>query len=186
VNLPPKKLTARLAANLTNPFKRLSGQRPLLWAVILYFAILLAIPGHTIFQYYYTLITGELYKIQVSLYDPYDPFRGRYAAIFPVNPPPANSAYAVLDKDPEGFAIITSRHDTKPTAGTYVKNLEISRYYMNEKQAPQADRLLWDIDPDKDLLYVTVAVRDGRYVIKGMYLNDIPIETYLDTAIQSN
>lgn len=67
----------------------------------------------------------------------------------------------------------------KPKTGQYVKNLQFDRYYMNEKMAPEAERLQRNLDFNKDTIYLLVRVKNGDYVIQGPYINDIPIEQYI-------
>ncbi|GHV57245.1 hypothetical protein AGMMS49579_22840 [Spirochaetia bacterium] len=150
-------------------------------ACVFYLVILLGVPGFLVFNHYNILTTGELYKFKVQPYDPYDPFRGRYVAI---RQPSFNASgsgpYALLEKDTEGFARIASRQETKPNDRVYAKNFDISRYYMNEKLAPKVETLQRKIDTETDQMYVQVAVKNGGYVIKGLYLNGTPVEELVE------
>lgn len=146
-----------------------------------YFVCLLAVPIMLIISHYSILLTGDIYKFDVTPYDPYDPFRGRYAAINLRDRADTKGSgeYFIIEKDVHGFGRIVERQITKPDEGVYIKNFSIRRYYLNEKLAPRVDRLNWTINPDSDSLYVTVAVKKGRYVISGMYINDVPVEEYV-------
>lgn len=147
-----------------------------------YFVIQLVVPGYVVYRHYDTLNTGVDYKFEVMPYDPYDPFRGRYVALDTVASTRYHEGeYAVLGTDSNGFATITQWALEKPEGEEYVKNLEISRYYMNEKMAPEAERLQRSLDVETDKMYVIIKVKNGHYVIQGLYLNDVPIEQYLGT-----
>jgi uncharacterized membrane-anchored protein len=150
-------------------------------ACVLYLAVLLGVPGFLVFNHYHILTTGDLYKFEVRPYDPYDPFRGRYVAIRPANfNAPGSGPYALLEKDAEGFGRITARQETKPRSGAYAKNFDISRYYMNEKLAPKVETFQWNINDETDKMYVQVAVKNGGYVIRGLYLNGTPVEELVE------
>ncbi|NLT58276.1 MAG: GDYXXLXY domain-containing protein [Clostridiales bacterium] len=149
-----------------------------------YFILQLALPGQLVCRHYHTLRTGESYKFQVRPYDPYDPFRGRYVALMPDLGPQGDrrGEYALLGRDADGYAVVTGWRDERPAEGPYVKDLQLDRYYMNEKMAPQAERLSFDLDLEQNAFYLLVKVRQGRYVIAGLYVNDTPIEQYLVNA----
>lgn len=72
------------------------------------------------------------YDFKLSLYDPYDPLRGRYVrldSVMEVTLPGTaenefaygDRIYASLERDPEGFAEITGLHKTPPANGDYIK-----------------------------------------------------------------
>lgn len=145
-----------------------------------YFVLQLAIPGYFVYRHYNTLNTGESYQFEVRPYDPYDPFRGRYVALsttISLNSP--DGEYALLGKDANGYAKIVSWQAQKPPEGQYIRNPQLDRYYMNEKMAPEAERLQREMDVKNDSMYLLVKVKNGHYVIQGLYLNDIPIEQYI-------
>ena len=50
---------------------------------------------------------------------------------------------------------------------------------MNEEMAPEAERIQRDLDLEKETMYLLVKVKNGDYVIQGLYINDIPIEQYI-------
>ncbi|MEL7624045.1 MAG: GDYXXLXY domain-containing protein [Clostridiales bacterium] len=150
------------------------------YLLIGYFVLQLAFPGYFIYRHYNTLYTGESYKFVVAPYDPYDPFRGRYVALRPVlTVSSSDGQYALLDKDAEGYAIITGWQEQKPAQGQFAKELQLDRYYMNEKMAPEAERIQLNPASDEDRFYLLVKVKNGDYVIQGLYINDIPIEEYI-------
>lgn len=155
-------------------------KRWLTYLFAIYFVLQLAVPGYLVYRHYNTLSTGESYKFEVAPYDPYDPFRGRYVALgTAVSLYSYDGDYALLGKDADGYAEIVSWQYDKPTEGQYIKSPRLDRYYMNEKMAPEAERLQRELDVDDDMMYLLVKVKNGHYVIEGLYLNDIPIEQYI-------
>lgn len=152
----------------------------LLWG---YFILQLVVPGYFVYRHYDTLQTGESLRFEVVPYDPYDPFRGRYVRLSTAQS--LNSwegEYALLTADENGYARVTGWSDQRPDRGIYAKNLRLDRYYMNEKQAPETERLQRKLDYDVDTMVLTVRVKNGNYVIEGLFLNDIPIEQYLEES----
>ena len=148
--------------------------------LIAYFLLMLAVPGYFVFRHYDTLRFGESYKVEVEPYDPYDPFRGRYVALSTRLPNYSGyGKYALLERDSRGYALITDCDERTQKDGQYVKNLRLDRYYMNEKMAPEAERLQRDLDLSSDTMYLLVKVKKGHYVIQGLYIDDIAIEEYL-------
>ena len=145
-----------------------------------YFILQLAVPGYFVYRHYNTLYTGESYKFEVAPYDPYDPFRGRYVSLRPtISLYSTDGAYGLLEKDSDGYAVISEWQVQKPKTGQYVKNLQLGRYYMNEKMAPEAERIQRNLDLEKETIYLLVRVKNGDYVIEGLYVNDISIEQYI-------
>lgn len=148
------------------------------YLLTVYMALQLIVPGCLVFRHYNTLVMGEDYKFIVVPYDPYDPFRGRYVALRVEQFSYSEGTYALLDRDEQGFAVVSGWSAFKPKVGDYAKNLELNRYYMNEAMAPEAERIQRNLT-DNDRLYLLVKVKSGSYVIEGLYLNDIPIEQYI-------
>ena len=148
----------------------------------LYFALLLAVPAYLVIHHYDVLRSGRFFRIAVEPYDPYDPFRGRYVQIQDSGIHwEGYGPYALLYENAEGFVQTAICREEPPEDRKlpYVKNLEISRYYLNEKKAPQVERLQRRL-PEDQIMYVIVAVKNGSYVIEGMYINEIPIEEYIE------
>jgi uncharacterized membrane-anchored protein len=144
---------------------------------LIYFAILAAVPGCLIFRHYHILAAETIYKFEVKPYDPYDPFRGRYVAIQSADTrAEGNGPYALLETGDDGFAFVSRYQNVKPALSPYVKNLKLDRYYLNEKQAPRVEAIQRKLDPETDRMYVEIAVKNGSYEIRGMYLNGIPVE----------
>ena len=141
----------------------------------------LLVPGYMIYRNYDTLRTGEAFMFDVRAYDPYDPFRGRYVALRTIER--TYDTYAVLDRNADGFAVISSESgNEKPETGIYAKNLKLDRYYMNENMAPIADRIPGNLN-EGDRLYLLVMVKNGHYVIEGLYLNGVAIEEHINAEL---
>ena len=151
----------------------------ILAVTIVYFIILLAVPGYMIYNYYDILYTGETYKIDVTAYDPYDPFRGRYVAIRPALADLWwTSGYIKLIKNEDDF-VISAQNVIDAEANGGVKNLRIERYYMNEKTAPKIEERQRKAVQEGDLIYIVIKVKNGNYAIEGLYINGIAAEEYI-------
>jgi len=150
------------------------------YLLIGYFILQLAVPGYFVYRHYNTLYTGESYKFEVAPYDPYDPFRGRYVSLrSSLSLYSSDGEYAMLEKDSAGYAVISGWQSWKPKEGQYIKSPKLNRYYMNEKMAPEAERIQRGLDLDEDTIYLLVKVKNGDYVIEGLYINDVSIEQYI-------
>lgn len=116
---------------------------------------------------------GQAVRFIVEPVDPYDPFRGRYVALnfaesdveYVGDFDYGDTAYGVLEVDPEGYARITElvpeapegkqlylrvevlglrwrdAVGDKPSARVTQVKLPFDRYYMNEHAAPEAERI---------------------------------------------
>ena len=161
---------------------KLTFRSVFLAAAVLYFALLLAVPGYLVIQHYTVLKTGRIFKFVVEPYDPYDPFRGRYVAIrVPALQNAGDGPYFLLAEDNKGFAYIAASQEEMPNNQEipYVKNMNINRYYLNENAAPRVERLQRNLSEDQTM-YIQVAVKNGSYVIEGMYIDGIPVEEYAE------
>jgi uncharacterized membrane-anchored protein len=167
----------------------------------------LAVPAQMIFSRESVLHRGTLYKFRSQPIDPYDPFRGRYVTLSVESsqgplpegkrPSSGDTIYATLATDEVGFATIAATSMAAPEGGDYIRatagwiddgqglvfvDLPIDRYYMNEWDAPAAERAYWEHSragqPDA---YVTVRVYNGEVVVEGLFIADMPIEEYLKT-----
>jgi uncharacterized membrane-anchored protein len=158
--------------------------------------IQLIVPAYFVFEKYDTLRTGEEYKFEVELYDPYDAFRGRYVAIqtiaqrsmyerYDSSGLNLSSKYGLVSVDDDGFAYISSVTDTKPNSSEYIKsassnyfNMPVERYYTDEDIAPQLEQFLFN-KKKKVSPYIILRVKDGNVVIQGLYIDGVRIEEYL-------
>lgn len=108
--------------------------------------------------------TGEIVRFAMAIFDPADAFRGRYLALnvpFEIAPAPpgswkpGESVWVSLERDDRGVARPTGLSRTAPSSDLALKG-EIhdadderillrslfQRFYMNERQAPRAKKLL--------------------------------------------
>ena len=146
---------------------------------VVYFLILLAVPGYIIHNYYTVLSTGEAYKIEVGAYDPYDPFRGRYVAIRPLLSELRWGAENIqLIKNTDGFVVGVWENGDRTAAG-YVDKFVLERYYLNEKTAPIVEERQRRAIEESDLMYVVIRVKNGGFVIEGLYINGVAAEDYV-------
>ena len=168
--------------------------------LLLLFVVQLAFPVGMIVRMEMINSGGELVKFEVEMVDPYDSFRGRYMSIsiksvkslllsasrFEMN----QRVYARLSLDENGFGQIGDTLTERPENGLYIAGraekragklflkLPVTRYYMNEKYAPVAGKILEDIADGyrEGKVYITVRVRRGRAVIQGMYISGVEID----------
>lgn len=121
---------------------------------------------------------AESYKIKVEYYDPYDVLRGKYLDIFSnihfQNQDDKFSMYKVIEKDENGYLVVVDGSYMVPEGYNYYKELEIDRYYMPDKLAEKADKYIMS-HPNEDY-YVEVLVKNGKYKVIGLYVNDKGIE----------
>ncbi|MBQ9985989.1 MAG: GDYXXLXY domain-containing protein [Oscillospiraceae bacterium] len=157
----------------------------LLPVLILALVIQLFVPSYMIWQRYDVLKSGTEVKFDIGLFDPYDAFRGRYVSIR-VEDAIATSfvrgRYGILEIDENGFAKISRVESEPPKEGLYLISSEENyfsfphnRYYMEETLAPEAEKVIGASAE----AYITVRIKNGKSVISGMYIGDVPIEEYL-------
>lgn len=168
----------------------------------------LAVPFSMIASSEKTLQGGTAYKFRCGPVDPYDYFRGRYVALsFPDTTiddwrgerfQQGDRAYALLDTGEEGFAKIVDVTSYPPATGDYLEvsayaglyenaplrvTLPFDKYFMNESDAPAAEQAYRSQSRTEENVYALVRVRNGRGVIDGLYIGDMPIEEYLHQAV---
>ena len=136
------------------------------------------------------LARGEKIKIRIAAYDPSDLLRGRYLALRPrgfsqsdLAPAsidalgPNARAYAVLEKDADGFSSIATLSRDEPHSLVYlVLSCDASglleppfdRFYLNQEDAPEADGLIRK-NAGKDA-YVVAYLKEG-----GLTLGELRI-----------
>lgn len=143
---------------------------------------------------------GSVHRFRTAPVDPYDAFRGRYVALQfaedALDIPAATTyyrnekVYAVLVRDEDGFTRIDGLSRKRPAQGEYLTvrvrwetqgetvrvRLPFDRYYMNEKLAPEAERLYRTRrQADERPAYVTVRVKRGFGVLEELYVDGKPI-----------
>lgn len=157
----------------------------------------------------WTLRTGNAYKFRTAPVDPYDAFRGRYVALsFEEREAPwegkahstrGDTAYAVLGTDTNGFAKVLRVTSEKPESGDYLRvktgysgtpnrmnfSFSFDRFYMEERKAPEAERVYRENNRwanSKRNTYALVRVRNGVGVIEDLFVGDKPIRELAVTA----
>ncbi len=169
-------------------------------------AIQLAIPMQMINQQESTLSEGIAYKFKTKPIDPNDPFRGKYITLaFEIDKIQTTDSiwqkkeniYVYLEEDNSNFAKLHSISKTKKSIpNSYVKakvnyynkiskvlhfNLPFNRFYMEESKAKPAEDAYRKIQRDSipQSVYALVYINEGNTVLKNVYIDDIPIDTYI-------
>ena len=158
-------------------------KRILLSVLIVALIVQLFVPLYMIWERYDVLKNGVEVKFDITMYDPYDAFRGRYVSIRARNASAAGEGrYGIVEVRDDGIAVITKVSDEIPKEGLYLTSSDEKRfrfphdrYYMEEKLAPKAEKLI----SESDDVSITLRVKNGKSVISGLYVKDIPIEAYL-------
>lgn len=179
-------------------------KRPL---ILFGFALLvvaqLAVPTAMIDKRQTTLEEGVAYKFSIGPVDPYDPFLGRYlilnleAALFEQWQggflKKGQKIYAVLAKDEQGFATISSLSKDRPGQSDYLRahvtwqsgpqvrlQLPFSRYYLEEHAAQSAWRVRRNGRREPVPAHIVVKIRNGFGVLEELYFNDQPLLEYME------
>ncbi len=152
------------------------------------------VPLTGIMQHEQTLANGTLVKLKCSAPDPYDPLRGRYLAVRPeqreISVPKGAKlqrgmwVYASLTTGTDGLASISHLSIEPPTSGDFIRlksgyvNNEktqiewpFSRFYLNEKLAPEADRWFAENIRSSQGIIAEVRVLNGRAVLADLSLD---------------
>ena len=90
--------------------------------------------------------------------------------------------------------------EKKPLGSDYVKlrdnnfngefDYPVDRYYLNEKLAPEAEKLISSrrpnsVDRNEHNIYITAKVKNGTMIITGLFVDNQPIEDYLRNKIKA-
>jgi uncharacterized membrane-anchored protein len=167
------------------------------------------LPLGLIAQHERTLREGAVYRFRTAPVDPVDPFRGRYVALqFPAEtyavPPdwvaPVGPAYAPVWVTPTGEAVLGPPQATPPAEGDYLPvrlrwqdegrvqvQLPFDRYYLDERLAPEAERLYRaaaaptaeDGSPGTISAHVQVRIRKGHGVLDALLIDGEPVQDRL-------
>ncbi len=164
----------------------------------------LVVPASMIHKRETTLRHGEVFKFRTAPVDPYDAFRGRYVALnyeqstisgdWPTGEyRRGRIAYAVLERDAEGFARIMDVRLDPPGNPMFLKvrvgwvsgnrltlRLPFDRYYMDEFDAPVAEReFMWRRDRGERTAYALTRVHRGFGVIEELVVEEKPIREWI-------
>ncbi|MDA1044800.1 MAG: GDYXXLXY domain-containing protein [Verrucomicrobia bacterium] len=177
----------------------------LLGAVIL---AQLSVPLFMIQRREITLCKGDVLRFRTEPVDPYDAFRGRYVALRIDNTVPApepsldqseyhahQAVFVLIETDAEGYSRLASVSTQRPRTGLYLRmqvsrywdraqgirvEIPFDRYYLNEKLAPEAERLYREHSRrDKLDAFVQVRVRRGFAVLEELYIGQMPIHEFM-------
>ena len=102
--------------------------------------------------------------------------------------------------DDEGFARVDEILLDPPDSGDYVTavvawnssgqeevplRFPFDRYYLDEYKAPEAERAYWNsLQRATHPTYITVRVRKGFGVIEGLFIDNTPLNEYLERPPQ--
>jgi hypothetical protein len=160
------------------------------------------LPLSGIWQHERVISRGTLVRIECAAPDPYDPLRGRYLAVWPAESRASEPegfprgvglvpVWATLEAGDDGLARIKSlslEPVSGPTVisltargwgtinGTDVIGLEwpFGRFYLNERLAPEADKLVAERSRDRKTV-AEVRLLDGRAVLVDVLVDGTSI-----------
>ncbi|NLV39657.1 MAG: GDYXXLXY domain-containing protein [Candidatus Hydrogenedentes bacterium] len=166
----------------------------------------LAVPARMFLDQHAVLTRGERLKIRCAPLDPVNPFMGRYVQLNlsaevaapgtrPARTGEMHDAWVTYTLDEEGFVNPTALHWVRPKDTPSLKvrtwgrvdegkttfSYPFDRYYMNEKRAPEVDRLLMRgrFSALTVPAHVTVRVLGDTAVLEELFLDDKPVLEYL-------
>lgn len=160
------------------------------------------VPLTGIMQHEQTLAKGTLVKLKCSEPDPYDPLRGRFLAVRPeqreISVPTGSKlqrgmwVYASLTTGTDGLASISHLSIEPPSSGDFIRlrsgymnndktqiEWPFSRFYLNEKLAPEADRWFAENIRSANGIIAEVRVLNGRAVLADLSLDGKPFREIL-------
>lgn len=161
------------------------------------------LPLSGIWQHERVISRGTLVKIECGAPDPYDPFRGRYLAVWPTQSTVSEPegfprgggpvpVWATLEAGDDGLARIKSV-SLEPVSGPTVIPLTarswgtingtdmiglkwpFDRFYLNERLAPDADKLVAERSRDRKKIVAEVRLLDGRAILTDILLDGVSI-----------
>lgn len=192
------------------------------WVLLaLVFAAQWAVPVSMWHKREVTLREGQTFRFRTAPVDPADPLLGRYVALNleaaritlgpgeGVNYRRDDRVILPLIQGSDGYAVL-GQPQSQPPAGAWLQApvqwvngdelflaLPFDRYYMNERQAPQAELAYLragrrtqpaadqSVAPPRPDTYVQVRVRKGFGVIEELYLDGVPVLEYLQRDRES-
>jgi uncharacterized membrane-anchored protein len=165
-----------------------------------------AVPASMIIQHERTLHDGQQFKFKTRPVDPADAFRGRYVwmSLEPnaIQVPDIDrwqrhqKAFAVLDTDSNGFAVVKRLDHVRPPGETAVQVRvnwaeipsntvhidweNLSRYYMTEDKAPVAETAYRKHSVRTNrTCHVAVRILGPNALIEDLFIEDQPIHLWL-------
>ena len=174
-------------------------------SLFLLFSVQLFVPAQMVYQQEDALDTGTAYKFKTQPIDPNDPFRGKFIVLnyemnsFETNDQSWNNykgnVFVYLKKDAEGFATVKTVSKTQlPTPDDYFMaesnynfngkvnfDLPFNRFYMNENKAYDAEVSVQEAQVDTTkTCYALVYVKDGTAVLDNVFIDDKPIQEFVE------
>lgn len=166
----------------------------------------LAVPAWMIAEREWVLQKGQVFKFRTRPVDPVDAFRGHYVALR-LEPETVHvsdvglwryhqKAFAVLDTDTNGFAIVKRLERVKPpnepavlvhtrwfndkTREAHLDWTGLNRYYMEEEKAPDAENAYrHHVTRTNTTCYVTIRVHGAHAVVENLFIEGQPIYVWL-------
>lgn len=178
-------------------------QKPAFWLTML---LITAVPVCMIARYEHVLTEGKIYRFKLKPYDPYDAIRGRYIRLAFENDTVSTAdeyeygdvAYVTIENK-KGMAELKNIYRQPPGGNNYVKveagyndhsrlngkerhpqdvKFPFDRYFVNENIAGKVEEAARKALNTKDC-FAEVAVYDGKAVVKGVFIGNVPIEQYV-------
>ena len=168
------------------------------WRVILFGVAVLLILGVVSYKIVRSELArryGTTYRMEVSGFDPHDPFRGRYLAFSMPNTARSElelngtTAYVTLRNASDGTAYFDVLSGEKPQKGDYLKvnaygyggmfRAPFERFYLNEKIAPDAERILQSAfsGPARKRAEIVLRVHRGFACLEDLQIDGTSIVT---------
>lgn len=180
----------------------------IIYLFILFVVVALAqifVPLHMIVDKEDTLMSGAAYKFKTRPIDPTDPFRGKYITLqyemdhFETRDSTyvvGEEIYIYLKNDEQGFAEVSqiskeslevSKDYVTARVSYYYDNkvnfhLPFNTFYMEETKAYDAELAYTEANRDSlpANVYALVYIKEDKAVLKDVYINDIPIQKYVE------
>ncbi|WP_343914199.1 GDYXXLXY domain-containing protein [Aquimarina litoralis] len=180
----------------------------IIYLFILFVIVALAqifVPLHMIVDKEDTLMSGVAYKFKTRPIDPTDPFRGKYITLqyemdhFETKDSTyvvGEEIYIYLKNDEQGFAEISqiskealeiSKDYVTARVSYYYDNkvnfyLPFNTFYMEETKAYDAEVAYTKANRDSlpANVYALVYIKEDKAVLKDVYINDTPIQEYVE------
>ena len=157
-----------------------------------------------------TLRSGQRYYLRTAPVDPLDAFRGRYVALSFADASAALPAgltlsygervYVPIYTSADRYAAFGTVSRAPPARGDYIAaqvagfpgdgrvglRLPFDRYYLEERAAPQAERLYRQANGagTQHEAYVSIRVRDGHAVLEELFIDNVPLRQRLREALR--
>lgn len=184
----------------------------MLWCFCVLAAVQVWVPLSMIARRESTLRNGAAFKFRTLPVDPYDAFRGRFVRLnFESSQAHTTNAtaftrgqmvYVEVQVGTNGYAELGEVTPTRPRKGDYFRTsvtyrrntdaehirvkLPFDRFYMNEADAPEAERQFRRAGRrEARSAYALVRVRSGMAVIEDLYIEGKPILEFLKQSTAS-